>query len=67
MEPGEPGVAAVERVRVGTRTRTGQSTPRRPVPALGGVLALMGGGGSRLARVLARPLPALLLTRYGVV
>ena len=66
-EPGEPGVAVVQRVRAGTSARAGRSTPRRPGAALGDVLALTGGGGSRLARVLARPLLARLLARYGLV
>ena len=53
-----PGSVVVERVRTGTRARAGRSKPRRPGAALGDVPALTGGGGSRLARVLARPLPA---------
>ena len=62
-----PGRVVVERGRTGTRARVGRSTPRRPGAALGDVPALMGGGGSRLARVLARPLRARCLTRYGLV
>ena len=55
-EAGPGSVVGRERMR--TRARTGRSTPRRPGAALGDVPALTGGGGSRLARVLARPLPA---------
>ena len=62
-----PGSVVVERGRTGTRARAGRSTPRRPGAALGDVPALTGGGGSRLAGVLARPLPARSLTRYGLV
>ena len=68
-EPGErdPGGVVVERGRTGTRARAGRSTPRGPGAALGDVPALTGGGGSRLTGVLARPLPAPLLTRYELV
>ena len=52
-----PG-SAVERERMSTRAQAGRSTRRRPGAALGDVPALTGGGKSRLARVLARPLPA---------
>ena len=62
-----PGSVVVERGRTGTRARAGRSTPRRPGAALGNVPALTGGGGSRLARVLARPLPARSLSRYGLM
>ena len=41
------------------RAYAGRSTPRRPGAALRNVLALTGGGGSRLARVRVCPLPAL--------
>ena len=62
-----PGSMVVERGRTGTRARAGLSTPQRRGAALGDVPALTGRGGSRLARVLARPLPARSLTRYGLV
>ena len=62
-----PGSVVVERGRTGTLARAGGSTPRRPGAALGDVAALTGGGGSKLARVLARPLPARAVTRYGPV
>ena len=52
-----PGSVVVERGRTGTCARAGRSTPRRPGAAMGDVPALTGGGGSRLARVLARPCP----------
>ena len=61
------GSVVVERARTGTRARAARSTPRRPGAALGDVPALTGGGGSRLARVPARPLPTRSLTRYGLV
>ena len=44
--------------RMTTRSRAGRSTPRRPRVAVGHVPALTGGGGSRLACVLACHLPA---------
>ena len=64
---GCPGSVVVERGRTGTLPRAVLSTPRRPEAALGDIPALTGGGGSRLARVLVRPLPAKSLTRYGLV
>ena len=67
QELGKPGVAVVEQVRSGTRAAAGHSTPRRHGAAPGDVLALTGGGGSIVARVLARLLPARSLTRYGLV
>ena len=62
-----PGSVVVELGRRGTHAPADRSTTRRPGAALGDVPALTGGGGSRLARVLARPLPARSLTRYGLV
>ena len=44
--------------RMRTHARAGRSRPRRPGAALGNVPELTGGGGSRLAGVLARPLTA---------
>ena len=62
-----PGSVVVERGRTRMRTRAGRSAPQCPGAVLSDVPALTGGGGSRLARVLARSLPARSLSRYGLV
>ena len=52
------GSGVVERVRTWKLARASGQTPRRPGAALGDVLVLPSGGGSGLARVPARSLPA---------
>ena len=58
-----PGSFVIERGLTRACARAGRSIHRRPGAALGDVPALTGGGGSRLARVLALPLLARFLSK----